>query len=436
MATDLPYNFTPRWYQTPLWGHMQKGGSFKRKRACVVWHRRAGKDLNCIHLICTAQTERIGLYWHIFPTYAQGKKIAWDGMTKEGTPFRNAFPPNLIQGENNTDMKLTLTTGSIYQVVGADNPDSLVGANPIGVVFSEWSLISPKVWEYLMPILEENEGWAIFIFTPRGRNHAFKMLKEKRKDPNWFTQVLKNSVTRVVDDAGIERMKSDGMSEAMIAQEMEVSFDAPVEGSYYGKFLTILEKEGRRVNVKYEPLLPVHTAWDLGIGDYMSIWFYQLYGMEIRIIDFYQNSGEGLAHYVKELQRKPYVYGTHNAPHDINVRELGTGVTRKETANNLGIKFRTARQLPIDEGIEAVRAILPMCWFDANLTENGYEALKHYHKEWDDDKRTFRDKPEHDWSSHAADAFRTLAVTLRGVRKKKGDKQEKQETEYDVFSYV
>jgi hypothetical protein len=239
-----------------------------------------------------------------------------------------------------------------------------------------------------------------------------------------------------VSEQGIEEMKRDGMSDEMIAQEMEVSFEAPVAGSYYGKLINDAENSGRVTNVPWESRLPVHTAWDLGIGDYMSIWFYQVYGMEIRIIDFYENCGEGLAHYAKKIGEKPYVYGRHHAPHDIEVRELGTGKSRLEVGRDLGIRFIPGKKLPVDEGIEAVRGLLPRCWFDRDKTESGREALKQYHKEFDEDKRTYRDKPDHDWSSHAADAFRELAQSIKRQPKVRERTQERAEADYDPLAHT
>lgn len=412
---------------------MQNGG-FRRKRAAVVWHRRAGKDLNAIHLINTAGAERQGLYWHLFPTYAQGKKIAWDGKTKDGKPFRDAFHPDMVAAVNHTEMKMTLKNGVTYQVIGADKPDSLVGANPVGIIMSEWSLMPPSVWTFLQPMLAENEGWALFIFTPRGKNHGWKTVEMAKRNPRWFWEILPNSYTQAVSEDAIQAMREEGMTEEMVEQEMECSFEAPVQGSYYGNLIAKAAAEGRIARVPYEPRLLVHTAWDLGMSDYTTIWAYQQYGFEKRIINYYQNSGEGLAHYAKKLREWDYVFGNHFAPHDIEVRELGTGVSRKKTAQSLGIKFITGQQLPIDDGIEAVRNILPSCWFDEKNCDEGIEALKQYHKEWDDDKHCFRDKPEHDWSSHAADGFRELAQSVKSAMKKAQKPQTTTLQDYDMMS--
>jgi hypothetical protein len=429
---SIPYDFEPRWYQRPLWSYFQKGG-FKKKRGVMVMHRRGGKDLNAINLIATSTMEEPGLYWHLFPTYAQGKKIAWDGKTKTGRSFLSAFPEQLVAGKNNTEMKITLKNNSIYQVVGADKPDSLVGPNPKGIVFSEWSIMNPKIWEFLQPILAENDGWALFIYTPRGRNHGWKMLQMAMNNPRWYAAVMGNDYTKVLDESAIQEMRDSGMSEEMIQQEVFCSFDAPLQGSYYGKLMEKAEKEGRITNVPYESRLPVHTAWDLGVGDTCNIWFYQVYGFEIRVIDHYENNGEGFAHYAKVLRERNYVYGRHYAPHDIDVREISTAKTRWQTAKDLGIKFEIGKQLPIDEGIEAVRALLPRCYFDKAKCENGLEALKMYHKEYDEDKMLFKDKPCHDWASHCADAFRELSLSVKDRVKHQKKPQEKALSEYDLL---
>jgi phage terminase large subunit len=429
MEIEFPVNYEPRWYQQPLWQFIESGGT----RAVAVWHRRAGKDLNAINIAATLSMQKVGLYWHLFPTYAQGKKIAWDGKTRDGKPFLNAFPESLIVSKNNTEMKITLSTGQIYQVVGADKPDSLVGANPIGVILSEWSLMNPKIWDLIQPILAENGGWAIFIFTPRGKNHAYKMLQMAKKNPKWFAEVLPNSVTKVIHPDAVQEMRDSGMSDEMVAQEIECSFEAPVEGSYYGKLINKAEEEGRVCSVPWEPKLLVNTSWDLGMNDSMSIWFYQRYGFEVRIIDYYQNSGEGLQHYAKILREKDYVYDRHFAPHDIEVRELSDGKSRREKAKALGIRFEVGKQHEILDGIEQVRSTLPMCWFDEKKTEFGLECLKQYHKEWDEVRAVFRDNPAHDWSSHAADSFRELAWSLKNRPKKKSVEQTVAQSDYDMM---
>jgi hypothetical protein len=353
------------------------------------------------------------LYWHLFPTYNQGRKIAWDGMTRDGRKFIEHFPKEMWEAVNNTEMRLTLKNGSIYQVVGTDNVDRLVGANPVGVVFSEYSLQDPRAWDYIRPILAENGGWALFIYTARGRNHGYDMLNMARRNERWFQQTLTVDDTRAISIEAVDEERESGMPEEMIQQEFYCSFDAPLVGSYYGTAMAKLLADGRLGSLPYEPRLEVHTAWDLGVSDSTAIVFYQKHGQEIRIIDYYEASGEGMAHYAKVIKERDYVYGEHLAPHDIQVRELGSGKSRLEVARELGIRFRVVPNLRIDDGIEAVRTTLPKCWFDEKKCAHLIESLRQYRKDFDEKHKVFRDKPLHDWTSHPADAFRYMCVGLR-----------------------
>jgi phage terminase large subunit len=409
---------------------MEGGG----KRAVAVWHRRAGKDLSSINWCAVSALTRPGLYWHLFPTYNQGRKIAWDGMTRDGRKFLEHFPKEMWEAVNNTEMRLTLKNGSIYQVVGTDNVDRLVGANPVGVVFSEYSLQDPRAWDYIRPILAENGGWALFIYTARGRNHGYDLLNVAKKNENWFQQVLSVEDTRAIPLSAIDEERASGMPEEMIQQEFYCSFDAPLVGSYYGNAMARLLADRHLTKVPYEPLLDVHTAWDLGVGDSTSIIFYQLSGAEIRIIDYYEMQGEGLAHYAKVLREKEYVYGEHLAPHDIQVRDFSTGKSRLEAARELGIRFRVVPNLRVDDGIEAVRNTLPKCYFDENKCAHLIEALRQYRKDYDEKRQVFRDRPLHDWTSHPSDAMRYLALGVRQRTDKRMSKLPRQaEGEYSIF---
>lgn len=428
---SIPFNWKPRDYQLPLWRFLEQGG----KRGVAVWHRRAGKDLFGINWCCTSMIQRPGLYWHLFPTYNQGRKIAWDGYTKTGRRFLDHFPSALVDSQNNTDMRLTLKTGGTYQVVGTEDPDRLVGANPVGCIFSEYSLQDPKAWDFIRPILAENEGWALFIYTARGRNHGYTMIEMAKKNPKWHAEILDVDTTGAVSKQAIQDERESGMPEEMIQQEFYCSFDAPIVGAYYGELMMKMLEDKRICNVPYESNLLVHTAWDLGVGDATSIVFYQVYGHEIRIIDYYENSGEGLAHYAKILNNKEYAYQAHYAPWDIEVRELGTGKTRLETARSLGIRFKVGKQLAVDDGIEAVRNMLPKVWIDETKCGRLIECLRQYRKEWDDKKKTFKDNPYHDWTSHGADAMRTMAWGFKGRPKHAMDTPAKAKSDYDPLKY-
>ncbi len=407
---ELPLDWRPRDYQFPLWEYLHSGPQGMRgKRASVVWHRRAGKDLFAINTIAPETQTRPGLYWHILPTYKQGRKIVWNGSTKDGRRFLSHFPEQLIEGSNSTEMTLRFKNGSVYQVVGADDPDSLVGPNPIGVIFSEWSLMNPHVFDLIRPILSENDGWAIFIFTPRGHNFAKDLHDKAAENPKWFSQTLTVDDTHAVSTEAIADEREMGMPEALIQQEYWCSFEAPIEGSYYQNQMIFLSDKNRLTNVPHEPLLPVYTAWDLGMDDATTIWFFQIHHHEVRIIDYYENSGEGLPFYAKILDkdhRKEYRYKRHYLPHDVKVRELGTGKSRYETLKALGIKPTVIPKTEsIHDRIDDVRNVLPKCWIDKKRCERGIQCLRSYRKKYDEATQTYSTVPLHDWASHGADAF-------------------------------
>jgi phage terminase large subunit len=417
---SLPHNWRPREYQLPLWKALQSG----TKRAVAVWHRRAGKDLFALNWIASQAMQRTGLYWHVFPTYKQGRKVAWEGRTGEGRLFLDAFPKELIRRRRDDEMSLWLEKGSLIQVVGADDPSSLVGPNPVGVVFSEFSLTTnmQALWDLVRPILAENGGWALFIYTPRGRNHGWRLLRTAQENPSWFGQVLPADVTGAISQEAIEDERRAGMSEEMIQQEFYCSFDAPLEGAFYGDQMKWLAQNNRITRVPWEPLAKVDTAWDLGMSDSMAIWVLQQVGLEHRAIDFYSNRGKGLDHYIGALgDRWPeVVWGRHYVPHDAQVRELGTGKSRLEVARGFGMRMTLVPKLKLMDGINATRAILPKFWFDAEKCDSGdrsgVQALREYCRMRDEVNDTYRDEPRHDWTSHPADAFRTYAQGTRPAR--------------------
>ena len=362
--------------------------------------------------------ERVGTYFYFFPTYNQGKKILWEGRDKDGFKFTDHIPMQLRTRTNATEMLIEIQNGSIFQIIGTDNIDSIVGTNPIGCVFSEYALQNPDAWRFIRPILAENGGWAVFNYTPRGKNHGHDIYQLAKNSPDWFCEKLTVDDTNVLSKEVLEQEKReiilDTGDDALFYQEYYCSFDAPMQGSYYGQQIAKAEEEGRIGNVPFESSVPVDTWWDLGIGDSTAIWFTQSVGNQIRVIDYYENSGEGLAHYIAKLaelrDEHGYIYGYHNAPHDIEVRELGTGKSRYETAMALGVSFYVVPKMSVEDGINAVRAIFNRCWFDEDKCQKGINALRCYHKEWDEKRMEFKPKPFHDWSAHAADSFRYFAV--------------------------
>ena len=411
---DLPHQWEARDYQRPFWNHMIRDGG---KRACVVWHRRAGKDTATLHIECALAMQRAANYWHMFPVETQARRAMWKGVNPHTGKrvLHEVFPPELIAKQNEQMMSLELINGAIWNLVGSDNFDRLVGSPPAGVVFSEYALANPAAWDFIRPILLENGGWAVFIYTPRGHNHGYRLYEMARQNPDWFCQHLTVEDTGVITPEQIESERAEGMSEANIQQEYYCSFDAPVEGAYYADLMIKADQENRITSVPHEAQLPVETWWDLGIGDAMAIWFVQRHGAQIRLIRYYEMTGMGLDHYVNMLWRlrddEGYLYGDHIAPHDIRVRELGTGTSRLEAARGMGLEFKVAPQLPVDDGINAVRGKLNNCWFDEAKCLRGIDALRNYRKEEDENKsdgvvKFYKPKPLHDWASHGSDAAR------------------------------
>ena len=403
----------------PLWAFLVRGG----KRACYTWHRRAGKDDIGLHHTACSIFKRPGTYWYLLPQAEQARKAIWTAVDPHtGTKRIDwAFPEELRSVTRNNEMYIEFKNGSTWQVVGSDNYNSLVGSPPVGVVLSEYALSNPAAWSYLRPILRENGGWAIFNFTPRGRNHAVAMFEGSQNDPDWFVQKLTAYDTGVFSPSDLEKERAElcrDMGEddgdARFRQEYLCDFSANVVGSYYAKQITELETLGRIGTVDWDRLLPVHTAWDLGYTDDTAIWFYQVARMEIRIIDYYQACGQDVAHYAKTLQSKPYTYAKHNVPWDAVPKTMASGGKSilEQLGAHLGVgTIRVVPNLQLEDGVQAVRAILPRCWFDAGRCKQGLEALRQYQREWDEDRKVFKPKPLHNWASHPSDAFRYLAVS-------------------------
>ena len=406
----IPYHFEPRDYQIPIFEAIDEGV----RRIIMVWHRRAWKDKACFNIIVKKAAEDVWIYYYVFPTYSQGKKAVWDWIDKDWWKTIKHIPDEIIKRKNDTEMKVELINGSIIQIIGSDNVDSIVWTNPIWIVFSEYSLQSPAVWDFLRPILAENGWWAIFNFTPRWDNHAKELLDMARANDKWLVSIQTVIDTKAITPEVLEAERKEiilkNWSDAIFQQEYYCSFDAWIAGNYYAEILSELEKNNHRTVVPYDPWLDVYTVWDLWINDSTAIWFWQRLGKEIRIIDHYENNWEGLSHYVGVLREKWYRYWTMYLPHDAQARSVQTWKTVEEKMYEYWFNdIQIVPRLSVLDGINSARAILPYCYFDKDKTERGRKCLKNYHKEFDD-KRTAYKWPEHDWSSHSADAFRYLAV--------------------------
>jgi phage terminase large subunit len=415
---SLPFNWNPRPYQYGLWGYLERGG----KRGLAVCHRRWGKDEVALHWTATSAFQKPATYWHMLPEYEQGRKAIWTAVNPHTGKRRidEAFPLEIRENTNDQQMFIRFKNGATWQVVGSDNYNSVVGSPPYGVVMSEWALANPSAWAYLEPILLENDGWSLFLYTSRGKNHGYSLYQAALRDPEWHVERQTAEQTGVFDPVKLQKAKNSLIAlygeedgEALFEQEYFCSFEAAVIGSYYGRLIARLERDGKIVSVPYNPNYPVQTAWDLGVDDATVVWFVQIIDHEIRVIDYLEVRNQSLLDTARELLKKPYAYAEHYLPHDVETREQTTAKTRKQALEEVGLRpIRAGSQLPVSDGINAVRNLLPRCVFDAKKCEKGLNALREYRVDWDDKLKTPRKNPLHNWASHPADAFRELAVQL------------------------
>jgi hypothetical protein len=394
--------YAPRQWQWQIHDNLKRFNA-------LVCHRRFGKTVLSLNELieraiqCKKHKPR---YAYIAPLRNQAKNVAWDFLKDYSAPFRNSDP-------NIAELWVELANDARITLYGADNPNAMRGLYLDGVVFDEYGDMDPTVWtQVIRPLLSDRKGWAIFIGTPKGQNAFYELFEAAKSDPEWYAAMFKASETGVVDAEELAANQK-AMSAEEYAQEFECSFQAPNVGAYYGKEMAQADADKRIGRVPWEPQIPVTTAWDLGVDDATAIWFVQQVNREVRIIDYYENSGEGLAHYAAQLKSKPYVYGEHLLPHDAEVKELGTGKSRTEVLQSLGIRATVVPVQRVEDGINAVRMLLPRCYFDAEKCARGVKSLRQYQREWVDKLGTWRASPRHDWSSHAADAFRYLALGLK-----------------------
>lgn len=397
-------------------------GIRRARFAVMVCHRRFGKTVLGVNWLqqgaLTGQKPR-PRFAYIGPTYRQAKAIAWDYMQFYARPVPGvAF--------NQSELRVDYPTQGQVRIYGADNPDSLRGIYLDGAHLDEYGLHPAKTFtEVISATLVDRGGCALFTGTPNGKNQFYDIAEHAKAEvakgnPEWFFAEYRASQTGLLDPAYLESARAI-MTPDEYAQEFECSFEAAVKGAIYAKELQAAREAGRITAVPYDPALPVDTDWDLGVGDAMAIWFTQTAkgSTEVRVIDYYEASGEGFPHYAGVLAQKGYTYGVHWAPHDIQVREMGSGRSRLEVAANFGIRFRVTPRLhdaakgEVEEGIHAVRMFLPRCWFDATRCKGGLEALQHYRRDYNQRLNEFKAEPVHDWASHGSDAFRGLAVRHR-----------------------
>jgi len=355
----------------------------------------------------------------MLPTLQQARRVVWDGIDKEGRRMIDqAFPKEMRKSTNNSEMKIEFKNGSIWQCVGSDNYDSLVGTNPVGVVFSEYSIADPRAWDFIRPILAENEGFAVFIYTPRGKNHGYKLYETAKASNRWYAEILtiddtyrdEQKTQPVISQQAYQDELDDDMDPQLALQEYYCSFDAGLFGAYYTDQL----KKAKLGEFPWNPRKPVHTAWDLGLRDATSIWFFQEtdIGGPINVIDYREKNNVSLIEWCKLINEQPYSYGTHVAPHDIERRQYSDAQKYSDIASEHGIDFELSPKLSIKEGIDAVKAFLPRLQFNRMTTNDGYDCVSNYRREYNDKLRVFMDRPCHDWASHGADAMRYAALAF------------------------
>ena len=370
----------------------------------VVAHRRMGKTVAALNQLihCALNCEKPDpRFAYIAPTYGQAKRVAWDYLCNFTRP---------LEATHNISELRADFYGRRIQLYGSDNPDSLRGQYFDGVVLDEIGDQNPKIWnEIVRPALADRQGWALFLGTPKGANHFKDFRDRAEKEPGWKLLEFKASETGILPQEELEAAKKE-MGDDKYAQEFECSFAAAVEGSYYAAIINGLAPE-RFQAFATDDLTKTYTAWDLGVGDSTAIWVCQVVGQERRLIDFYENHGQGLDAYVRWIRDNGYTQAEHILPHDVEVRELGSGKSRKEVLQELGLSITVCPRLGVDDGIQAVRRMLPNCWFHPK-TKQGLDCLRNYRREYDEKRNVFYDKPLHDWASHGSDAFRYLAVGL------------------------
>jgi phage terminase large subunit len=414
--------------------------SFHKRRqrwACLVAHRRAGKTVSCVmDLIDKAmRCKKIdGRYAYVAPHWNQAKDVAWLYVKRFTAPI-----PGVKLNESELYVEFAHNKARV-RLAGADNYDRLRGAYLDGCILDEYGDMHPAAWpEVIRPMLADRKGWATFIGTPKGRNDFHHVWERALDNPEWFSLMLKGSESGIIDDLELDALRAE-MTPEQYEQEIECNFNAAVVGAYYGKEVVDAERAGRVSEVKIDPALPVQTAWDLGIGDSTAIWAFQITHGGIRVVDYYENHSQPLAHYVGVLEAKGYK-GRCWVPHDAKARELGTGRTRVETLLSLGRDVALVPNHTIMDGINAARVSFKRFHFDELNCRQGLEALRQYRAEFDEKTKTFKNHPRHDWCSHGSDAFRYMAMawkSLQPAEKPKDPIQEllKKRTMADVLGTI
>lgn len=401
--------------------------SGQKLRLIEIAHRRWGKDEVALNATRDLALQRPASFWHCLPEYAQARKAIWAAVNPHTGKRRvdEAFPHEIRESTNEQEMFIKLRNGATWQIVGSDRYNALVGAGVAGVVFSEWALANPSAWGYIRPMVEENGGWAAFITTPRGNNHAKAMFDMARGNPRWFAEVSTVLDTGALTQEALDESLSEyqaiygiDFGRALFEQEYLCSFSGAMVGAYFGAEMSKAEREGRMHLVPVSEAHPVHTAWDLGAAHNNPIWCFQVIGKQLRIVDFYLPDSENLEDWCAWLNSKGYT-GNDYVPHDILVTEWGSSRTRIDALRELGRKPRRIPKVSVADGLQAGRVAINAAVFHAGDDEraervaHGTDGLKSYRREWDDERKTFRETPVKDWAEHIGSSWRYLGLSWR-----------------------
>jgi hypothetical protein len=424
----LPNTKTLRPYQREVMAYFDGGGS----RAACVWHRRAGKDFVAAHQIAKMAHKRRGLYYHCLPSQRQARKVVWETLTRSGDRLIDqAFPLALRKGEANvTEMRIPLKCGSAYQLVGSDNYGGLIGSNPVGIVFSEWSLTDPRVWDYVRPILVENGGWAWFIYTPRGYNHGYDIKCVAESNPDWFFSTQTVEDTGILSQKDIDQERKDGMPEELIQQEFYCSFSSANVGAILGSYIEAATNEGRIVDGDlYDPNgRDVLVSMDIGFRDTAAAWFWQIRPDGPCLIDYKEDNGLDAQDWIKVLHESRYPPKTVYLPHDARAKTFASKHSVMEQFLASGMDVRIVPNAKIMDRINAARSILPHCKFAKTLCERGLMSLRDWSFAWDDVRKVFGRDPLHNWASHGSDGFTYGALVISNLVKDWSAQPKDQET--------
>jgi hypothetical protein len=427
LKLELPHNgWQARPHQANLWTYLDQGGD----RALAIWHRRAGKDEICLHHAAVSAMKRPGNYWHCLPEFLQGRKAIWTAINAHTGKRRidEVFPDEIRENVSDNEMFIRFKNGSTWQIIGSDRYDATVGAGVAGITYSEWALANPSAWAYHRPMLAENKGWACFISTPRGHNHCKALFDHASQSPDWFCELQTAKDTGALSDAELDEalaeycaLYGEDIGRAQFQQEYLCSWNAAILGAFYALEMASVRNEARIAEIDVPEGTIVNRSWDLGVRDDTAIFWFATVGGQCFILDCYSASGVGVEHFAEVIEAKQHKYGWKSGsdfvPHDAKIKEWGTGRTRVETMQSLGLHPMLVPLTTIGDGINAVRRVLPLSVFHPRC-EEAITALEQYRREWDDEKKAFRASAVHDWTSHYADSFRYLAQSWRGGHKR------------------